>query len=105
MSDDTGGDRITLHRFADGDTLVYEYDDGSTHAVLAHDVMIDNATGGLRFQVDIKGTPSATVYDAMATDGERVTLRGLPFVGDDVFVLARVRDFAAPLRHCNAARR
>jgi hypothetical protein len=71
MSGDAGGDRITLHRFADGDTLVYEYADGSTHAVLAHDVMIDNASGGMRFQVDIKGTPSATVYGAMATDGER----------------------------------
>lgn len=105
MSGDIAGDRITLHRFADGDTLIYEYDDGSTHAVLAHDVMIDTATGGMRFQVDIKGTPSATVYGAMATDGERVTLRGLPFVGDDVFVLARVRDFAAPLRHCKATRR
>jgi hypothetical protein len=100
MSDDVEGNRITVHRFADRDTLVYEYDDGSAHAVLAHDVMIDTATGGMRFQVDVPGEPTATVFGAMTTDGRRVTLRGLPFAGDRAFTLLRVSDFGAPLRQC-----
>ena len=105
MSDDVGGDRMTLHRFPDGDTLVYEYADGSTHAVLAHDVMIDTATGGMRFQADIPGASTATIYGAMSTDGQRVMLRGLPFRGDGVFALQRVSDFSAPLKYCKAAPR
>jgi hypothetical protein len=100
MSGDLGGDRITLHRFSDGDTLVYEYTDGSTHALIAHDLVLDTAAGTLRFAVDPHNEATSTIAGAISRDGDRITVQGLPFRGDLARTLVRVKNVAAPIRQC-----
>lgn len=100
MSGDVGGDRILLRRFADGDTLFYEYTDGSTHAVVARALALDASMATLRFEIDIEGVPTSSVSGKFSRDGRHLALRGLPFSGDSSAALVLVTDFAAPLKQC-----
>jgi hypothetical protein len=100
MSGDLLGDRITLHRFPDGDTLIYEYTDGSTHALIAHDLTLDTTAGTLHFAVDPHNEATSTITGAISRDGNRVTVQGLPFRGELVQTLVRVNNVAAPIRRC-----
>jgi hypothetical protein len=101
MSGDLVGDRITLHRFPDGDTLLYEYTDGSTHALIAHDLTLDAAAGTLHFAVDPRNEATSTISATLSGDGSRVTVQGLPFRGDLRKTLARVKHVGAPITHCH----
>lgn len=100
MSDDLGGNRITLRRLADGDTLVYEYTDGSTHAMMAKSFTLDATSGALQFTVDAEAGPASTVSGNIAHDGQSVTLHGFPFQGDTRQTLLRVTNFAARTSAC-----
>lgn len=101
MSGDLGGDRITLHRFPDGDTLVYEYTDGSTHALIAHDLMLDTTARTLQFAVDPRHEAPSTISGAISRDGNWITVQGLPFRGHLAQTLVRVKNVAAPIRRCH----
>jgi hypothetical protein len=102
MSGDLAGDRITLHRFVDGDTLIYEYTDGSTHAVVARKVGLDAKPVFLQFEVHGEGDLNALVSGKFSPDGSILTVSGLLFHESETFVLKRVMDFAAPLVDCKA---
>lgn len=94
MSDDLGGNRITLRRMADGDSLVYEYTDGSTHALVAK-FTLDDTSGALQFAVEAEAGSVSTISGTMARDGQSVALHGLPFQGDAQQTLRRVTNFAS----------
>jgi hypothetical protein len=100
MSGDLGGDRITLLRFADGDKLVYEYTDGSTHAVIANGLTLDARSETLRFEIDVQGESKSTVSGKFSRDARNLTLRGLPFRGEKKYTLVRETDFAPHLKEC-----
>lgn len=100
MSGDLGGDRMTLIRLADGDTLVYEYTDGSTHALVATELKLDATSATLRFDVKVQGAATSTVSGNFSADGRRLTVHGLPFRGENNYTLLRVTDFAAPVAQC-----
>lgn len=100
MSGDLGGDRVTLRRSADGDLLVYEYTDGSTHAIIASGPALEVKSETLRFEVNVQGAAKATVSGDFSPDGRQLTVHGLPFQGDSKNTLLRVTDFAAPLAKC-----
>lgn len=99
QSGDLGGDRITLHRF-DNDTLIYEYNDGSTHALVARDLLIDTNAGTFHFAVEVQGEPPSIISGAVTRDGQAVTVQGLPFRGDQRSTLVRVKDVGAPVKEC-----
>lgn len=99
MSDDLHGTRITLRRLADGDMLVYEYTDGSTHALLAEKLALDDA-GALRFEIHDRAG-NAAVTGTFSADGSALRVRGLLFDDPDhVTALQRVTDLAAPVAKC-----
>jgi hypothetical protein len=100
MSGDLGGDRMTLIRLADGDTLVYEYTDGSTHALIARELALDGNSETLRFEVNVQGAAKSAVSGNFSADGRSLTLQGLPFQGENKNTLLLVTDFAAPVAEC-----
>lgn len=100
MSGDLGGNRITLSRFADGDSLVFEYTDGSTHALIASALTFGAKSRSLRFDVDVEGEPRSTISGSFSPDGKELSLRGLPFGSGTPSTLAQVKNFAAPLKPC-----
>ena len=100
MSGDVRGDRITLRRFADGVTLLYEYSDGETHAVVANGLVLDDQSGSIRFGLDVDGAPHATVSAQLARDGASLAVRGLPFHDGKSDTLPRVPKASAKLADC-----
>lgn len=100
MSGDLGGDRMTLIRLVDGDTLVYEYTDGSKHALIARELALDAKSETLRFEVNIQGAAKSNVSGNFSVDRRRLTVHGLPFRGEEKYTLLRVTDFAAPIAEC-----
>lgn len=100
MSGDLGGNRITLIRLADGDTLVYEYTDGSTHALIASELALGGNSETLRFEVNVSGTAKSTVSGNFSADGRSLTVQGLPFQGENKYTLLQVMDFAEPVAEC-----
>jgi hypothetical protein len=100
MSGDLGGNRITLHRFPDGDTLVYEYTDGRTHALLASELTLDAPFEALRFAVNVQDGSKWKVAGKVSPDGQSLTVHGLPFQGGNYDTLVRVTDFAAHPEAC-----
>lgn len=100
LSDDVGGNRVTWRRAADGDLLVYEYTDGSTHALIARALTIDPKSHAVRFDVSVEGEPTSTIAGYFSADGQKLILRGFPFQGGSPETLVRVTNLAAPIKTC-----
>lgn len=103
-SGDTGGNRITLSRFAQGDSLVYEYAEGPLAApVLAESVKIDAKGRHISFMVQPPKHPRETVEGVFSADGKVLTLRG-DWCGNPNTTrqLSRVANFSRPLHECPA---
>jgi hypothetical protein len=100
MSGDLEGNRITLRRLVDGDTLIYEYDDGSTHLVIADELKLDSKSGEISFKIHADGNLNTVVSGRFSKDGESLKVKGMLFEESTTFILKRVSDFSLPLQHC-----
>jgi hypothetical protein len=91
QSDDLYGTRITLRRLADGDMLIYEYDDGSTHALVAQDLVVNPKLKTLSFSVRDPDGGMAHMAGQFSHGGRALTLK-TPLFGDPkrIYTLARV---------------
>lgn len=101
-SGDIGGQRITLHRYAEGDTAIYEFTAGGlSMPVVASDTGIDDRTGVLTFTVTVADGDERTILGKFSRDGRALTLTG-GYCGAAAYPmrLARVTDFSRPLRDC-----
>jgi hypothetical protein len=101
-SGDIGGQRITLHRFAEGDTAIYEFTAGGlSMPVVASDTSIDDKTGVLTFTVTVADGDERTILGKFSRDGRALTLTG-GYCGAAAYPmrLSRVSDFSRPLRDC-----
>lgn len=99
-SGDLNGNRITLRRLSDGDSLIYEYTDGSTHVVVADKLVLNAKSGTLRFEAHAEGDLNAIVSGRISGDGDTLTVRGLLFNEETTFELRRTVNFAAPVKIC-----
>jgi hypothetical protein len=101
MSGDLGSSRISLHRFWDGDSLVYEYTDGSTHALLAEELTVDVAARTLQFKVRHPNGGTAQLSGQFSKDGQVLILRGILFNDPEKsYKLKRISNFATPVPAC-----
>lgn len=103
-SGDTAGNRITLSRFAEGDSLVYEYTEGALAApVLGESVRIDAGGKQLSFIVHRPNLPQEMIDGVFSADGKVLTLRG-DWCGNPNATkqLSLVADFGRPLHRCPA---
>ena len=106
-SGDMGGQRIVLHRFAEGDSVTYEYTAGAlSWPVQASDVVIDDRTGVLNFNVPGDGQAERTVIGRFGNGGRTLTLQGgycadasLPMT---LSLLSQPGDFSRKLPACKA---
>lgn len=101
-SGDIGGQRITLHRYAEGDTAIYEFTAGGlSMPVVASDTSIDDKTGVLTFTVTVADGDERTIIGKFSRDGRALTLTG-GYCGAAAYPmrLARVSNFSRPLRDC-----
>lgn len=102
-SGEYGGQRITLQRFAEADTVIYEYTAGSlSWPLVASDVNID-PRGKMMYFTVLEGEEERTISGKFSPDGETLTLDG-GYCDDQSqpMVLARVRDFARQAKACKA---
>jgi hypothetical protein len=104
-SGDVGGQRISLHRFADGDSVIYEFTAGGlSMPLVASDVSIDDGTGVLTFTVTVADNEERTIIGRFAKDGRTLTLTGSYDCSDVTLPmrLRRVDNFSRPLAACRA---
>ena len=101
-SGEGGGQRISLLRFAEVDTVVYEFTAGSlSWPVLASDVNIDPPMGALYFTVQTADGEQRTISGKLSRDRQSLTLAGGYCANDAVPIkLARVTDFSRTLKAC-----
>ena len=97
-----GGQRISLLRFAEVDTVLYEFTAGSlSWPVLASDVNIDPPMGALYFTVQTADGEQRTISGKLSRDRQSLTLAGGYCANDAVPIkLARVTDFSRTLKAC-----
>ena len=102
-SGEYGGQRITLQRFAEVDTVIYEFTAGGlSWPLVATDVNVDPRGKMMYFTVQ-EGEEERTISGRFSPDGETLTLDGGYCDGQSQpMVLARVRDFARQARACKA---
>ena len=101
-SGDLGGERISLHRFAEGDALIYESTAGALGwPVVASDVNIDPAMRAIYFTLQAPEEAPHTVGGKFSRDGQSLTLEG-GYCGDASIprLLPKVTDFGRPLKAC-----
>ena len=102
---DIGGQRITLHRYAEGDSVIYEFTAGGLSLpVVATDVLLDDKTGALTFNVqEVPNGAPRTVIGRFAQRGRTLTLAG-GYCADGALPmrLAKVSDFGRALPSCKA---
>ncbi|HEX8601708.1 MAG TPA: hypothetical protein VF774_03610 [Pseudoduganella sp.] len=99
-----GGQRITLQRFAEVDTVVYEYTAGGlSWPVVASDVNIDPRGKLMYFTVQPPDEAERTLSGKFSADGSTLTLEG-GYCGDESLpmTLQKVRDFAQKPKACRA---
>jgi len=104
-SGDVGGQRISLHRFAEGDSVIYEFTAGGLSTPLvASDVSIDDGTGVLTFTVTVADNEERTVIGRFARDGRTLTLTGGYDCGDIAVPmrLSKISNFSRPPPACRA---
>ena len=101
-SGEGGGQRISLLRFAEVDTVVYEFTAGSlSWPVLASDVNIDPPMGALYFTVQTADGEQRTIEGKLSGDRQSLTLAGGYCANAAVPIkLARVHDFSRTLKAC-----
>jgi hypothetical protein len=100
-SGEYGGQRITLQRFAEVDTVIYEYTAGGlSWPLVATDVNVDPRGKMMYFTVQ-EGEEERTISGKFSRNGDVLTLDG-GYCEDQSqpMVLARVRDFARKPRAC-----
>ena len=102
-SGEIGGQRVTLHRFAEADTVIYEFTAGSlSWPIVANDVNLDTATGAFDFTIAAADGEERTITGKFAQDGKTLTLEG-DYCGGNVRMpmkLSRITDFGRPLKNC-----
>ena len=101
-SGDLGGERISLHRFAEGDALVYESTAGALGwPVVASEVNIDPGMRALYFTLQAPEEAPRTVSGKFSRDGQSLTLDG-GYCSDASIprLLPKVTDFGRPLKTC-----
>jgi hypothetical protein len=109
QSGEFGGQRITLQRFAEVDTVIYEYTAGGlSWPIVASDVNVDPRGKMMYFTVQPAEGEERTISGKFSPDGATLTLDG-GYCGDETvpMKLARVRDFgrkAGACRPCPASR-
>jgi hypothetical protein len=101
MSDDLHGARITLRRLSDGDMLVYEYTDGSTHALIAEKLTLDDRAGTVQFEVRALDGAGARLSGKFSGDGRVLKLRGMLYEDEGaVITLTKTRDLGGRVAQC-----
>ena len=102
-SGEIGGQRVTLHRFAEADSVIYEFTAGAlSWPIVANDVNLDAATGAFDFTIAGADNEERTIVGKFSKDGQTLTLEG-DYCGGNVRMpmkLSRVRDFGRPLKTC-----
>ncbi|MDN2713018.1 hypothetical protein O0880_26720 [Janthinobacterium sp. SUN118] len=102
-SGEIGGQRVTLHRFAEADSVIYEFTAGAlSWPIVASDVNLDAATGAFDFTIAGADSEERTIVGKFSKDGQTLTLEG-DYCGGNVRMpmkLSRVRDFGRPLKNC-----
>jgi hypothetical protein len=102
-SGEIGGQRVTLHRFAEADSVIYEFTAGAlSWPIVANDVNLDAATGAFDFTIAGADSEERTIVGKFSKDGQTLTLEG-DYCGGNVRMpmkLSRVRDFGRPLKNC-----
>lgn len=102
-SGEYGGQRVTLQRFAEVDTVIYEYTAGGlSWPLVATDVNVDPRGKMMYFTVQ-EGEEERTLSGKFSPDGNTLTLDGA-YCEDQSqpMVLAKVRDFSRKPRACKA---
>ena len=108
-SGEFGGQRVTLQRFAEADSVIYEYTAGGlSWPLVATDVNVDPRGRMMYFTVQ-EGEEERTISGRFSPDGETLTLDG-GYCDDhsQPMVLGKVRDFsrnAAACKACTAPKR
>lgn len=100
----TAGNRITLSRFAEGDSLVYEYAEGALAApVLGESVKIDARGEQMSFKARPPHQPMETIEGVFSADGKVLSLRG-DWCGNPNTTkqLSLVVNFSRPMHACPA---
>lgn len=102
-SGEIGGQRVTLHRFAEADTVIYEFTAGSlSWPIVASDVNLDAASGAFDFTITSADNEERTIAGKFSRDGKTLTLEG-DYCGGNVRMpmkLSRMTDFGRPLKNC-----
>ncbi|KQZ39921.1 hypothetical protein [Duganella sp. Root1480D1] len=102
-SGEYGGQRITLQRFAEVDTVIYEYTAGGlSWPLVATDVNVDPRGKMMYFTVQ-EGEDERTISGKFSPNGETLTLDG-GYCDDQSqpMVLAKVHDFSRAAKACKA---
>lgn len=94
-SGEFGGQRISLQRFAEVDTVIYEYTAGGlSWPLVASEVTVDPRGRQFYFTVQPPGEDERTIRATLAGDGRSVRLDGSYCEGHDVPMrLPLLRDF------------
>ncbi|WP_256080664.1 hypothetical protein [Massilia sp. YIM B04103] len=103
-SGEFGGQRITLQRFAEVDTVIYEYTAGGlSWPVVAGDVNVDPRGKLFYFTVQPADQDEKTISGSFSADGRMLTLEG-SYCGEQgpPMQLPLVRDFGAKPKTCKA---
>jgi hypothetical protein len=102
-SGEYGGQRITLQRFAEVDTVIYEYTAGGlSWPLVATDVNVDPRGKMMYFTVQ-EGEEERTISGKFSPGGDTLTLDG-GYCDDQSqpMVLSKVRDFGRAAKACKA---
>ncbi|MEC5160993.1 hypothetical protein ACFDR9_000326 [Janthinobacterium sp. CG_23.3] len=100
---DIGGQRVSVHRFAEVDTVYYEFTAGGlSWPLVASEVAIDAAGGALAFTVAAADQEERKISGKFSRDGRTLLLDGAYCDGDAGMPmrLSRVSDFGAKLKPC-----
>jgi len=100
-SGDLYGNRITLRRLTDGDSLIYEYDDGSTKSVVAENLVVNQNSRKITFDIYAEGNLAATISGQLSKDGKKLAVHGLLFDEESTVNLKLVKDLSAAIHQCN----
>lgn len=101
-SGEFGGQRITLQRFAEVDTVIYEYTAGGlSWPIVASDVNVDPRGKMMYFTVQLAEGEERTISGKFSPDGATLTLDG-GYCGDETvpMKLAKVTDFGRKAGAC-----
>ena len=102
QSGDMAGNRITIHRFLEGDSVLYEYSNGGlSRPVLADDVKIDRNIKLVTFRVMMSSQDSESITAEISGEGRLLILRGDWCGHTQVRIPLRlVNDFSRGIERC-----